>query len=236
MELSLNEPAYVMEQYRDRANLDARIALHARFSTATRELPEWIFDHFDWSIAARILELGCGTGMLWKKNASRVRATWRLTLTDFSFGMAETARATGTVANFVQSDAQAIPFRDAYFDAVIANHMLYHVPDLDRALGEIRRVLKPGSRFYAATNGINHMREYFDLMSDFLEIGPLSTFTHFTLENGAELLGKFFSEIHRYDFSDCLNVTEVEPLVAYAMSGVVGKRVIGNERDRKSVV
>lgn len=58
----LNDPAFVKEQYNDVSNLDARIALHERFSTATRKLPVRIFDHFDLPPAARVLELGCGTG------------------------------------------------------------------------------------------------------------------------------------------------------------------------------
>jgi ubiquinone/menaquinone biosynthesis C-methylase UbiE len=49
--------------------------------------------------------------------------------------------------SFAQADAQALPFRDASFDAVIANHMLYHVPDISRSLGEVRRVLKPSGGF-----------------------------------------------------------------------------------------
>ncbi len=72
MQVSLNDQACVEEQYRDVSNLDARIALHERFSTATRMLPAWIFDQFDLSSAARALELGCGTGALWNINRERV--------------------------------------------------------------------------------------------------------------------------------------------------------------------
>ncbi|MBI3741456.1 MAG: MerR family transcriptional regulator, partial [Chloroflexi bacterium] len=53
------------EQYRDSTNLQARIDLHARFSTATRDFHAWLFDHFDFSPRAHILEIGCGTGLLW---------------------------------------------------------------------------------------------------------------------------------------------------------------------------
>jgi len=60
---------------------------------------------------------------------------------------------------FAVVDAQAIPYPDAHFDAIIANHMLYHVPDRPKALAEIRRALKPGGHFYASTLGANHLRE-----------------------------------------------------------------------------
>lgn len=232
MQIPLNDPAFVKEQYRDGANLDARIALHARFSAATRALPEWIFDQIDLPTDARLLEVGCGTGQLWSKNLLRIPASWRLTLTDFSFGMAQTARTTGVAANFAQSDAQAIPFRGASFDAVIANHMLYHVPDLSRALAEIRRVIKPGGKFYAATNGRDHMRELDELAGEF-GISPASAALSFTLENGEQLLAKYFSSVRRVDFADSLVVTEVEPLVAYIGSMFSAKGLRGTEAEQQ---
>lgn len=232
MNLPLNDPAFVREQYRDGTNLDARIALHARFSTAPRSLPEWIFDQLDLPTDARVLEVGCGTGQLWTKNFSRLPASWQLTLTDFSFGMAQTARATGVAASFAQSDAQAIPFRGAQFDAVIANHMLYHVPDLLRALGEIRRVLKPGGKFYAATNGRDHLRELDELAGEF-GIKSASAGLQFTLENGEPLLAKYFSSVRRIDFADALVVTEVEPLVAYIGSMFSAKGLRGTEAEQR---
>ncbi len=230
MQVALNDPAFVREQYRDGTNLDARIALHARFSTATRALPEWIFDQFYFPPGACVLGVGCGTGALWWANRARIPASWQLTLTDFSFGMAETARAAGIAASFAQSDAQAIPFRGAHFDAVVANHMLYHVPDLPRALGEIRRVLKPGGKFYAATNGRDHLRELDELAGEF-GIKSASAALLFSLENGEEILSKYFSSMRRIDFPDALVVTEVEPLVAYILSMFSAKHLRGTEAE-----
>jgi SAM-dependent methyltransferase len=217
MKRAFDDPAFVTEQYRDGSNLGARIALHARFSTTTRELPEWIFDHFDWPACARVLELGCGTGKLWQTNAARIPPSWHLTLTDLSFGMAQAAFAAGVAADFAQSDAQTIPFRDAYFDAVIANHMLYHVPDISRALVEIRRVLKPDGELYAATNGRDHMRELEELGGEF-GFKPASATLSFGLENGAEILARHFPSVRRLLFVDGLRVTKTEPLLAYMLS------------------
>jgi ubiquinone/menaquinone biosynthesis C-methylase UbiE len=56
-------------------------------------------------------------------------------------------------------DVQALDLPDAAFDAVVANWMLYHVPDRPRALAEIRRVLRPGGTLFSATNGDAHVRE-----------------------------------------------------------------------------
>lgn len=133
-------------------------------------------------------------------------------------------------ANFLQSDARAIPFPAATFDAAIANHMLYHVPELPRALAEIRRALKPSGALYAATNGGAHLQELRAFLSEFLGIEQLFFEHQFSLENGAEHLGNFFASVQRVDFDNHLIVTETEPLVAYIISGFVGKQMIGAER------
>ena len=64
---------------------------------------------------------------------------------------------------FGQLDAQALPFADGSFDSVIANHMLYHVPDRQKTYAEVRRVLKPEGRFYAATMSRDNMKQVADL-------------------------------------------------------------------------
>jgi SAM-dependent methyltransferase len=232
----LADPVYVKDQYRNSSNLDARIALHERFSTATRDFHEWVFDYLALPDRACVLEVGCGTGALWTKNRARVPATWELTLADFSLGMVETTRAAGITARCVQCDAQALPFGCEHFDAVIANHMLYHVPDLPRALAEIRRVLRPSGKLYAATNGEVHLREYFQLVADFLGTERHSPQMQFTLENGAPQLARAFAQVQRFDFDDALVVTETEPLVAYAMSGMLGKEMTGRENALRDFV
>src|SRR5581483_8111164 len=70
---------------------------------------------------------------------------------DTSLGMVREART--PVAQVLQADAQALPFADAAFDRVLAAHMLYHVPDQELALREIRRVLRSGGRAVLVTNG-----------------------------------------------------------------------------------
>ncbi len=119
-------------------------------------------------------------------------------------------------------DAQSIPFRDGYFDAVIANHMLYHVPDRPAALAEIRRVLKPTGHFYASTVGDRHLVEMANLVGKFdaglASWGKKAT-DSFTLENGVAQLSQWFAEIKLYRYEDALEVTEAAPLVDYILSG-----------------
>lgn len=223
----MNESDLVRQQYGDSSRLDARIALHTLFSVAHRPFHAWYWDHFELPPDARVLELGCGSAALWAVNRSRVPAAWRPVLTDFSSGMVETTRgkfaAWGLGGAFAVADAQAIPFPEGRFDAVVANHMLYHVPDLPRALAEIRRVLVPGGALYAATNGIHYMQELDELTA---EAGTASVWSrvapHFTMENGADILAAHVGPVRRHDFEDALLVTEVEPLIAYIESGFTG--------------
>src|SRR5690242_11207998 len=117
----------VCEQYRDASNLNARSAIYRFATTQEAPWPRWVFDQFSGELPAqaRILELGCGDGALWKKNRDRTPAGWRVVLCDLSPGMLEATGELGFAR--VRADAATLPFAPASFDAVIANHMLYHM-------------------------------------------------------------------------------------------------------------
>jgi SAM-dependent methyltransferase len=214
------------QQYRTDANLNARIDLHRRFSANPYPWHRWVFDQLALPADARILELGCGPADLWRENAERIPAGWDITLTDFSEGMVTSAQRnltdTGRMYTFRQADAQDLPFEADTFDAVIANHMLYHVPDRPRAFAEIRRVLKPGGVLYSATNGERHMMELWQLLEPYIPncyTRVLEASKGFLLENGAaQLVAAGFTDIVWCSRSDALEVTEVEPLIAYIQS------------------
>lgn len=214
-------------QYKTGANLLSRINLHERFKTNPYNWFQWVFDHFDLPSAAHILELGCGPGRLWQANLERIPPGWQITLSDFSPGMVAEAQANlGQSASgwrFEVINAQQIPLPDGCLDAVIANHMLYHVADLPQAVREIRRVLKPAGTLYAATNGLNHMLQIWELGSraypGIYELRERMFTRHaFSLENGAQILGAQFSNVRMERYPDALEVTEAEPLLAYIHS------------------
>lgn len=225
---TLNETEFVKTQYATSANLDARIALHEQYSTATQPFHDWLFDRVHLPVNARILEIGCGSGAMWKYVAHRVPSTWNLTLTDYSLGMATQARANLSPSlfhpispsfSFAQTDAQSLPFAKAAFDAIFANHMLYHVPDVDRALAEFRRVLKSGGTLYTATNGETHLQELRALLSSVTHQPERVVERGFSLENGATFLSKHFATVSRDEQPNNLRITATEPLIAYILSG-----------------
>ena len=215
----------IVEQYRQTGNLDKRMALHARFSLNPYPWQRWIFDHLRLPEGARILELGAGTGALWRENVDRLPETWEILLTDFSPGMLRTAAhnlaAYSQPFTFRVVDAQSLPFATASFDAVIANHLLYHVPDLERALVEAQRVLKAGGHFYASTIGEGHMYELWELaegLAPGIHARACATTATFTLENGRPQIERWFTDVQLYMYEDALVVTEAEPLIAYVLS------------------
>jgi SAM-dependent methyltransferase len=213
----------LVAQYKNASNLEARILLHERFSVNERRWPLWVFDQFDLLSHCRILDVGCGVGRLWNLNRERIGEGWSAVLGDFSRGMIEKARANlagvNGVFDFTVLEAGDIPFGDGRFDVVIANHMLYHVPDVGRTLGEIRRVLRPGGVLYASTNGVGHMAELDSLMPEGLPFKPVGeVIRNFTLENGAVVLRPYFSQVELRRHEGGLVVMEVRPLVDYALS------------------
>ena len=128
---------------------------------------------------------------------------------------------TGLDFTFGKVDAQSIPYEKDSFDAVVANHMLYHVPDLARALSEIRRVLRPGGRLYATTNGLKHMVELREVprkLDISTPIGGDQIVARFNLESGAGELSHWFAEVEVECRNGVLVVTDADPLVEYVMS------------------
>jgi ubiquinone/menaquinone biosynthesis C-methylase UbiE len=222
--MKVNDPLNLKKQYKDSSNLDVRVRLHQCFSVNKYGWQRLVFDQFKAPDRWRILELSCGPGYLWLDNLDRIPAGWEITLSDFSAGMLEQARhnlETHHPFQFKIIDTQSIPFEDAHFDAVIANHMLYYVPNQSAALAELRRVLKPAGYFYASTVGDRHLIEIANLIGKY-DAGLSSwgvVSASFTLENGMAQLARQFTNIKLYRYQDALEVTEVDPLVDYLLSG-----------------
>jgi ubiquinone/menaquinone biosynthesis C-methylase UbiE len=94
------------------------------------------------------LEIGSGTGYF-SLNLVQLGIVERLTASDISPGMlkrlAATAEALGLEdVKTVATEAEALPFEDESFDLVFGHAVLHHIPDLDKAFAEFRRVLRPG--------------------------------------------------------------------------------------------
>lgn len=216
-----NEETNIIEQYKNAKNLNDRISLHEKYSTNKQGWFNWLFNQIDFSKVNRLLELGCGNGKLWQENKIDLRNR-EIFLSDISEGMVEEVRnKLGSDFNCIVADAEKIPFKDSYFDSIIANHVLFYLNDLNLGLKEIDRVLKSDGILYCSTYGKNHMKEITEIVQNFdsrISLSNHSLYDIFGLENGEDILSKYFSNIQRMDYQDSLAITESKPLIDYIMS------------------
>lgn len=221
---NFNDSKEVEKQYGTANNLNSRILLHQLYSTNKLGWANWVFGNYELKPNQTILELGCGNGVIWKVNKDNVPMDIKLVLSDFSEGMLNAAKENTRCMDFIEYkviDAQDIPYANNSFDIVIANHMLYHVPDIDKALGEISRVLKPEGVFYCTTIGEGNFKEIIDLLQDIdasIDFAQNSITDAFSLENGEKKLNNYFNSCELRRYEDSLHITEAQPLIDYILS------------------
>ena len=240
----MENSSLIQEQYADSKNFAARVELNRRFGTNPYRWTSWVFDQIKFPERARVLELGCGNALLWRSNLLRIPNDSHIILSDFSEGMLKDAKNILNAAldkfQFKIINAEQIPYFNGLFDIVIANYMLYHIPDLEKALSEISRVLKTSGKFYAATFGLDYMKELTELVSNYdnntsFSLRPLARV--FGLENGGKMLRKYFEDVKMMKYNDNLEVTEAEPLVNYILSTKVNKIIKdSNKEDFKEYI
>jgi SAM-dependent methyltransferase len=185
----IDEASFVQAQYESEHNLRAR---KAAYVNAEGDDPrEFAFAAVAEIKPRKVLEVGGGEGEL----AERIRDELRpeVIAVDQSERMVEIQRSKGIDAR--NGDVQELPFPDGEFDAVVAAWMLYHVSDLDRGLAEIARVLKPGGRLVAVTNGVDHLHDLWELAHQASSVANFS----FNSENADELLRHHFASVERRD-------------------------------------
>jgi len=179
---AINDPEYVAREYASLENLARRrldVTGSLRFgdddevTLMLRAVAE--------VGARRVLDAGCGNGWL----AARVTAP-EVMCVDQSEVAVEAARVRGLEARV--ADIQALPFADGEFDVVTCNHVLYHVPDRDRALAECARVAR---RFVGIYNFTDHLAEVWDAVGrDLWEGQP-----DFDCATGGEELSRHFARV-----------------------------------------
>jgi ubiquinone/menaquinone biosynthesis C-methylase UbiE len=170
----------------------------------------------------RVLEVGCGWGELaeWIERDTGADVV----AVDLSPRMVELARERGIDA--LVADVQELPFADGEFDLVVAAWMLYHVPDIDLALAEIARVLRPGGRLVAITNSRTHLLELRQLVGS----GP-STLS-FSRESGESYLQRRFGNIRREDVDGQLTFVDRATVESYVRASIAMSPFVDNLPDQ----
>jgi ubiquinone/menaquinone biosynthesis C-methylase UbiE len=181
----LDDPAYVREQYATERGLEARRSIYrVAEGTDPRELA---FAAVAENAPRDVLEVGCGPGEAAERIARELGA--RVVAVDLSPRMVELARARAVDARV--GDVQDLQFPDESFDCALAAWVLFHPADLERALSELARVLRPGGRLVAATNGEDHLAELWQSVRADPWVLP------FRSENGDEALRRHFARVGR---------------------------------------
>ena len=211
-------------QYKNATNISARIRLHYDYSVNKEGWFPWLFSNLHLKSGMKVLELGAGNGALWSQNIDKVPAGVNIILSDISEGML--ADAKNEISNkpefqYAVIDAKKIPFADNTFDLVIANHMLFYCDDISKALSEIRRVLKPDASLVCSTYSKRHMREITDLVQSFnsnIVLSSTNLYERFGLDNGKQILSKFFSDVTCKKYHDAIEIPESTPIISYILS------------------
>jgi SAM-dependent methyltransferase len=218
------------EQYRDHTRLARRADLHAKYGTTTTPWFDWVSHRLELFPAATVLEVGCGAGWLWQQSTVPVPGGVRLTLTDLSPGMVETAvRSSEETRRFAAvvghpADLQSLPFPAGSFDRVVANHMLYHLPDPVRGVGELARVVNVDGVVVVATNGRRHMSELWQIRAAVFGTEPVDhTVDVFGAEAGFAMLRDRFADVRWFAFEDELRCTDPADVLAYVCSTPPGE-------------
>lgn len=204
----IDDPAAVRDQYATEANLGARKSIYT--DVTGLDARDLVFAAVAETQPGSVLEAGCGEGELAQRMTVELDAA--VVAIDQSQRMVELARARGVDARI--GDVQDLPFDDASFDVVVAAWMLYHVADLDRGIGELERVLRPGGRLVAATNASDHLQEMLELAGvDDWEFS-------FRAENGAEILGRHFPSVELRDASGTVTLHDADQIRRYLRSSI----------------
>jgi SAM-dependent methyltransferase len=204
--VSLNDPEVVREQYASEAGLAARKGIYV--DVTGPDAREIVFKSVAEVQPATVVEVGCGEGELAQRMQRELAV--QLVAIDQSARMVELTRARGVDARIGQ--VESLPFADGSFDVAVAAWMLYHVSDLDRAVAELARVLRPGGRLVAATNAEDHLQEM-------LELAGIDGFEFtFRAENGAGILGRHFAHVETRDASGTVVLHDAEQIRSYLRS------------------
>jgi len=199
--MRLDDPALVADEYADDARLRKRASAYTGEHTGVDARVPLVAAVVE-ARPRRVLEVGCGWGEL---------AEWL-------------RRDTGAevVAVDLSERMVALPFADGEFDVAVAAWMLYHVPDLDRGIAELARVVRPGGRLVTVTNSLSHLAELRALVGS----GP-STLS-FNRENGEELLARHFGTVRREDVDGRLEFADRAAVEAYVQASISMAPFVGN--------
>ena len=213
--MRLDDAELIRREYATETGLSARAAIYG--GVYGRHAVDVAFEAVRDVAPSRVLEVGCGWGEFAARVARELGA--RVYALDLSERMVALARERGVDA--CVGDVQELSFADAEFDCAVANWILYHVPDLDRALAELARVLRAGGRLVATTNGFRHLAELWSLVGR----DRARECLRFFAENGEESLRRHFARVERRDVVGPVTFADSAAVRGYIAASVAHKHL-----------
>ena len=209
--MKLDNPVLVQWEYASEERLANRNAVLRSLSQGASP-EDAAYDAIAGRRPQRVLDVGCGLGEIGERCQRELGA--HVAAIDISPRMVELARARGLDAQV--GDAERLPFNDNSFDCVFAGWVLYHVPDLERAVAECARVLTPEGALVASSVCNDNIDEVWRLIGVTDEREPLK----FTRENGAAVLERQFGAVEQHDFEGELVFPDTESLRTFVASTI----------------
>jgi SAM-dependent methyltransferase len=205
----LDDPEVVRDDYASESRLLGRRSIYET-SEGSSAL-DVLWDAISEARARDVLEVGPGPGELSERMATELGAN--VVAVDISPRMVELTRAQGIDARL--GDVQSLQLRDESFDLVVAAWVLFHPSDLDRAVSEIARVLRPGGHLVAATNSVQHLQELWAL------VGVERTEYSFCAENGEEALRRHVAKVAVHPVTGWVTFNDTATARGYVTSSII---------------
>lgn len=223
-DLVIDRAHLTSKEYATDEGLEVRIRTHELYTRPKMDFPTWVLDQVPWRGDETVLDLGCGSGLYFEAILARLKRGGRLLGADLSMGMLQDVRSGQLLAlvDLINTDAMHLPLPENSCDLLLANHMLYHVPQIEQAASEMRRVLRPGGFLLATTNARHSMRGFIDVLETAalalgypMEIPVSPVMERFNLENGCALLGPVFPGVQVHRIESALVFPSTDPAIAY---------------------
>lgn len=207
--------------YRDPSLITKRKALY-EYTTPHHIIENEVIKLARLEKAKSVLDIGCGEGEFLLQ-AATTYPNVHFTGLDISPNMfasaQERTRKENLKIDFRIGDAQFLPFSDESFDRVAAMHMIYHIPNIEKALSEMKRVLVPNGLLLLTTNSLQSKPTLKELKMQVAKLIGLNeypdTTLRFNIEGGLELLKKYFANVQLIPFESNLRLTVPKPYVDY---------------------
>ncbi|MGG0237806.1 class I SAM-dependent methyltransferase [Bacillus rhizoplanae] len=215
----------VKRQYTVSDYLQVRIDTHMKYEEKKVDLEQNVIFQLQLTGNEKILDIGCATGKF-LITLQQQGHQGLLTGLDQSPTMIQEAKEnsknTKKPIEWVVGDATKLPFPYNFYDWVIARHMLYHVPDVEKTIRGFKNITRPDGGFLATTNSYASLPRIEDMCNRMLlafELPEKSpTASPFCLENGKELLSAVFPIVEETVIHNSLLFHESAPIVNYIAS------------------